>query len=265
MRKRQLRDRRAVGLRTRKGRPRFRAPVADGGARLEAGRGPRAGGAPARVGRPNMTRATTFFAAALLAIVSPPALAEDGGAGKPSPEPEAEVLIPRSARHGGWGAPVVQVSTVRDRAAVLAGGRGGWLLDGRLTLGGGGMGLATEIPAPAAAQVPGERRLDLEMGYGGGWIEYTFSPLRLVHVSVGALVGGGGVSLKFRHGGSYGSGSDAFFVAEPTVAAELNLARFVRLDLGLAYRWIVGANMPGLSYSDVAGVSGVLALKFGKF
>jgi hypothetical protein len=249
MRKRQLRDRRAVGLRTRKGRPRFRAPVADGGARLEAGRGPRAGGAPARVGRPNMTRATTFFAAALLAIVSPPALAEDGGAGKPSPEPEAEVLIPRSARHGGWGAPVVQV----------------WLLDGRLTLGGGGMGLATEIPAPAAAQVPGERRLDLEMGYGGGWIEYTFSPLRLVHVSVGALVGGGGVSLKFRHGGSYGSGSDAFFVAEPTVAAELNLARFVRLDLGLAYRWIVGANMPGLSYSDVAGVSGVLALKFGKF
>jgi hypothetical protein len=212
-----------------------------------------------------MIRATTFFAAAYVGILSAPAFAAEPGAGKPGPEPEAEVLIPRSARHGGWGAPVMHVSSVRDRAAVLVGGRGGWLLDGRLTLGGGGMGLASEIAAPAAAQVPGERRLDLAMGYGGGWIEYTFSPLRLVHVSVGALVGGGGVSLKFRHGGSYGSGSDGFFVAEPTVAAELNLARLVRLDLGVAYRWIVGADMPGLSSSDVAGVSGVVALKFGKF
>lgn len=187
------------------------------------------------------------------------------GAGAPAaPEPEAEVLIPKTARHGGWGAPVVEFSSVRDRAAVFVGGRGGWLLGGRLTLGGGGFGLASRIPAPPAVQRPGQQ-LDLEMGYGGGWIEYTFSPLRLVHFSVGTLVGGGGVSLKFRDGGSYGSGSDGFFVTEPAAMAELNLASFVRANFGVAYRWIVGANMEGLSRSDVSGFSVVAALKFGRF
>jgi hypothetical protein len=220
---------------------------------------------PARGREADMTRLTRLCALALLVVLSSPVAAEEAGAGKPSPDPEPEVLIPKTAYHGGWGAPVVQVTTVRDRAAVFVGGRGGWLLDRRLTLGGGGFGLASEIAAPAAAQVPGERQLDLEIGYGGGWVEYTFAPLKLVHVSVGTLVGGGGVSLRFRNGGSYGSGTDGFFVAEPAAVAELNLARFLRLDLGVAYRWIVGVDMPGLAYSDIAGVSALLALKFGKF
>jgi hypothetical protein len=211
-----------------------------------------------------MTRLTSCALASLV-VLSSPVGAEEGGAGKPSPEPEAEVLIPKSSRSGGWGAPVVHVTTIRDRAAVLVGGRGGWLLDGRLTIGGGGFGLASEIAAPPAAQVAGERQLDLELGYGGAWLEYTFAPLKLLHLSVGALVGGGSVGLKFRHGGSYGSGNDGFFVMEPVALAELNLASFARLDLGVAYRWIVGADMPGLSYSDVAGFSGLVAVKFGWF
>jgi hypothetical protein len=192
------------------------------------------------------------------------AAAEPPDGGKPAPAPEPEVLIPQTARHGGWGGPVMHASTVRDRAAVLVGGRGGWLLDGRLTLGGGGFGLVSQVPAPGAAQ-PAGQRLDLAMGYGGGWLEYTFSPLRLVHVSVGALVGGGTLSLRFRDGGSYGSGNDGFFVAEPAVLAELNLAKAVRANLGIAYRWLAGVEMKGLSTWDVSGPSAVVAVKFGKF
>lgn len=199
-----------------------------------------------------------------LALLSSPAAARGEGPPAQGPEPEPEVLIRRNARHGGWGAPVVHLSTVRDRAAVFVGGRGGWLIDGRFTIGGGGFGLASRIPAPPAVQGPGED-LDLQMGYGGGWLEYTFSPLRLVHVSVGTLVGGGSLSLNWHDGGSYGSRDDGFFVAEPAALAELNLASFVRANLGLAYRWVVGADMPGVSYSDVAGFSVVAALKFGKF
>jgi hypothetical protein len=193
---------------------------------------------------------------------APPA--EPSGAPAQPAEAEPEVLIPKSARHGWWGAPVVQVSTVRDRAAVFVGGRGGWLLGGRLTLGGGGFGLATRIPAPRGAGRSGEN-LDLGMGYGGGWLEYTFSPSRLVHVSVGTLVGGGALSLEWHDGGSYDGGGDGFFVAEPAVLAELNVAGSVRLDVGAAYRRVFGASVAGLSNSDVSGVSAVLAVKFGRF
>lgn len=200
----------------------------------------------------------------VLLVVSPPALAQGAEAAKEPAEPEPEVLVGKGARNGGWGGPVVQISTLRDRAAVFVGGRGGWLVDGRLTIGGAGFGLANRIPAPAEVEGPGEE-LDLEMGYGGAWIEYTISPLRLLHVSVGTLVGGGGLSLAWRDGGSYGSRSDGFFVAEPAVIAELNLAKHVRANVGAAYRWIVGADMQGLSYRDVAAFSVVAALKFGKF
>jgi hypothetical protein len=187
--------------------------------------------------------------------------AEPGEQGTSGREPE--VLVPRN-RQGGWGGPVVQISPMRGRAAVFVGGRGGWLLDGRVTLGGGGFALATGVPAPPAAEKPGEE-LELDMGYGGVWGEYTFTPVRLLHVSAGALVGGGTVSLAWRHGGSYGSGSDGFFVVEPAVVAELNVTTSLRLDVGGAYRWIVGAEMRGLSRSDVAGPSVVIALKLGRF
>lgn len=202
--------------------------------------------------------------AALLLASSSPALAEEAAAQQQASEGEPEVLISRSARSGGWGGPFMQISTVRDRAAVFLGGAGGWLVDGRLTLGGAGFGLATGIPAPPQVERPGQD-LDLEMGYGGAWIEYTLKPLRLVHVSFGTLIGGGGISLRWRGGGSYGSGTDGFFVAQPTVLAELNVAAHVRANVGVAYRWIVGAHMAGLSWSDVSGFSAVVALKFGKF
>lgn len=209
-------------------------------------------------------RRLTLCCVSLLLVSSPPALGQSADPPRTDPEPEPEVLIGNGVRHGGWGAPVVHVSTVRDRTAVFVGGRGGWLLDGRFTIGGGGFGLASQIRAPTAVQVASEP-LDLQMGYGGAWLEYTFTPSRLLHVSVGTLLGGGELSLAFRHGGSYGSRSDAFFVAEPAVVGELNLVRWARLDLGIAYRAIAGVNMEGLSYSDVAGFSAVAALKFGKF
>lgn len=209
-----------------------------------------------------MSHAIERCALALMMVMPSPLLAQQ--AEPAAQEPEPEVLIPRGARHGGWGAPVVQISTVRDRTATFVGGRGGWLLDGRLTIGGGGFGLVSRIPAPPEARPAGED-LDLQMGYGGGWLEYTLSPLRLLHLSFGALIGGGSVSLTWHDGGSYGSGSDGFFVAEPVAAAELNLTRFARLDVGVAYRWIVGADMKGLSNSDLAGFSVLAAMKFGKF
>ena len=93
------------------------------------------------------------------------------------------------------------------------------------------------------------------MGYDGPWLEYTARPVRLVHVSFGVLVGGGGVTLAFHDGGSSGSGEDGCFVTEPAIVGELNLTKSIRLDLGAAYRWIGGVDMPGLSYSDVAGFS----------
>jgi hypothetical protein len=183
----------------------------------------------------------------------------------PSPaRPEPEVLITDGHDHGGWGAPVVAVSRVRGCDAVFVGGRGGWLIDHRLTLGGGGFGLASGVPAPDVLQ-PTAGRYDLNVGYGGLWIEYGLAPLRVVHVSVGTLVGAGGVSL--RQGGSavQGDRSSAAFALEPSVLVELNLVRFARVAVGASYRWLAGVRLAGLTTGDVSGLAFVASVKLGKF
>jgi hypothetical protein len=191
-----------------------------------------------------------------LLLLGPPAAYADEA---PAPPPaDADVLIPPDAESGGWGAPVVHLSTVRNRAAVFLGGRGGWLIARRLTIGGSGSGLATRIPAPPALQTPGGDN-DLQLGYGGLWVEYAVEPLRRIHMTFGTLIGGGGLTL---HNGTT-LRDDQFFVVEPTAAVELNVARSVRADLGVAYRWIIGVRMPGVSQSDVSGVSLIAVVKFG--
>jgi hypothetical protein len=202
------------------------------------------------------------LASTLLLLASWTAYADEPPAPpQPAQPEEAEVLIPPDAESGGWGAPIVQLSRVRDRAAVLAGGRGGWLIARRLTIGGGGCGLVTRIPAPPALQsAAGDNHLQL--GYGGLWLEYAVQPLRFVHFTFGTLIGGGGLVLQ-ENGSTLRD--DQFFVLEPTAAVELNVSRSVRADLGVAYRWIVGARMPGVSQADVSGVSLVAVVKFGTF
>lgn len=204
------------------------------------------------------------LALAALCLFAAPARADDPAPAADGRRQEAQVLVAPGAEHGGWGAPVVQVSTIRGRSAVLVGGRGGWLLDHRITIGGGGFGLASDIPAPAALQRPGSR-YDLSFGYGGLWLEYTVQPLRLVHLSIGTLVAGGGLSLRHHGDGDVGDEDDAVFVLDPAVSAEVNLMKHVRAGIGAGYRWISGVQMAGVSNGDLRGFSFIAALKFGKF
>jgi hypothetical protein len=201
----------------------------------------------------------------VLALVAAAALPSAPLAAEPAPgrATEAEVLVPEEARHGGWGGPVVQATTVRKAAAVLVGGRGGWLIDRRVTIGGGGYGLVTRIDAPPSATRPAGID-DLRMAYGGLWLEYTFAPLEVLHVSVGSLVGGGTLAVTRRQAYDV-LDRDGFFALEPTTTVELNLASFVRVNVGVAYRWILGARMEGLPDSDVSGFGLLAALKLGKF
>ena len=59
---------------------------------------------------------------------------------------QEQVLFGRITSHGGFGGPVVKLSQFDSNLGVLAGGRGGWIIGHKLTLGGGGYGLANDIP-----------------------------------------------------------------------------------------------------------------------
>jgi hypothetical protein len=178
-----------------------------------------------------------------------------------------ETLVADEVVSGGFGGPVVLYSRVRGHDAFFLGGRGGWIANHRVVLGGGGFGMMSRVPAPPGALGGGEN-LRLGFGYGGLWLEYIFLPHKLIHASLGTLLGVGGASYTRIHDVLDESSeveSDGVFVADPTLCIELNVFRYMRIDVGAGYRFVGGLELSGLDHQALNGFTGTVQLKFGNF
>jgi len=175
---------------------------------------------------------------------------------------EEETLVGGEIESGGFGGPVVKITQVNGESGVLMGGRGGWIINHRFVLGGGGYGLTTNHKAPNYST---ESPHYIEMGYGGLELEYIVSSNKVLHYSLQTLIGAGGVDLRDKWGGSVDGENDSFFVVEPGANLELNVSKSIRISAGASYRHVVGVDYRGLGNSDLSGLSANLALKFGKF
>ena len=167
--------------------------------------------------------------------------------------------------HGGYGGPMFSMTSIRGNGEIMAGGRGGWLIDHTLLIGGGGHGVLSdiegELPAP-------QDTLSLGVGYGGFMMEAIVLPRELVHFSVSALIGGGGVSFYDRSDPSANNEeleSDGFWVFEPGVHGIVNLAHFVRVYVDALYRIVGDVELEGVTNSDISGPSFGVSFMFGAF
>ena len=182
---------------------------------------------------------------------------------------QEQTLIKDDFEKGGFGGPVVKYTSVYGQSAVMFGGRGGWIINHSLVLGGGGYAVATEVDAPAGV-LPEQGPLDIEFGYGGFELEYIIHPKSLGHFSIYTLIGGGdnhyikdvGPVTKSKQ--TTGE-SDFVFVLEPAVNGELNITTWFRLNAGVSYRLVTGVHQEGLQNSDFSNIAAILTFKFGKF
>ena len=172
-------------------------------------------------------------------------------------------LINGEIESGGFGGPVLKVTSINGENAVMVGGRGGWIINHTFVLGGGGYGLVTEVKA----KTPDAPRQFMEMGYGGLEIEYITASNDLLHLSLGLLVGGGGVGYKYGDNNDYMGSHDkkSFFILEPCVNANLNVTRSFRIAAGVSYRYVSGLKSNVTTNADLSGPSAVLTFKFGSF
>ena len=187
---------------------------------------------------------------------------------------QEQTLLSGKAEHGGFGGPVFKTTMLCDEWGFMTGGRGGWTINHVLSIGGGGYGLVTDIPAPVSDRY-------LNFGYGGGIIEVILASDKLIHATTNVLIGGGGVNFRKNweemNGNSYDSRyyrydydpdftpSDGFFVVEPGIDLELNVTEFFRVGFGVSYRYVNGIETEGLTDKDLSGISANVILKFGKF
>lgn len=182
---------------------------------------------------------------------------------------EEETLFKGNFETGGFGGPVVKFTSINGQSAIMVGGRGGWIINHVLVIGGGGYGVASEINAPEGV-LPLEGPLDVEFGYGGFELEYIVHPKSLVHFSFYNFIGGGATNFVKDAGPVTESSeqvgeTDFLFVWEPAVNAELNVTTWFRLNAGLSYRLVTGVSQEGLENRDFSSMSAIITFKFGKF
>ena len=182
---------------------------------------------------------------------------------------QEETTISSEEEYGGFGGPVIKYTSVRSTGSLMIGGRGGWIIDHSLIIGGGGYSLVTEVDALDGV-IPSQGPLDIKFSYIGAEIEYLFHPMSLLHLSIATLIGFG-ETFYVKDVGSVNNSNEQvsdkayMFVTEPSVSVELNLLAWFRLDIGISYRFVPSVNLIGVKGSDFSSPGLILLFKFGSF
>jgi hypothetical protein len=165
---------------------------------------------------------------------------------------EEDTLVGNGFDNGGYGGFVLKFKSIGGNMGVIIGGRGGWIINHTVVIGGGYYGLANDI------KIDGR---DLQMEYGGFEIEYIWRSDQVVHFTIHTGIGGGQVETV-----SGGFSQDKFFYIEPTFSGEVNILKWFRINAGIGYLWVDNIEgIPGLSSSDVRGITGTIVFKLGVF
>lgn len=168
-------------------------------------------------------------------------------------------VIDREVRHDIMLAPMFKFSQVNHTFGFLAGGRLGWIINHRYLLGLEGYWLVNDVPGP---RTDAGQRPDLAMKYGGLTLEYILRPQDAVHFSVSTLTAIGSVVYDY----DVTRNDDTYWAVEPALNVYLNMTEYLRLGLGVGYRWVSDVDLEDLDEGqDLSGVAATLSLNFGTY
>jgi len=155
-------------------------------------------------------------------------------------------------------APTYGLTEMDGSTASLFQLRGGLSMKDKLSFGGYFTTSVNEI-RPQSETIP-----NIYMDYWtvGTFAEYTLLSKKLVHVTFPVFFGYGEVQMD-NEIGETGLGEANFFQIEPSALVEVNLHKYVRLNLGASYRFVGQMEYRNLNQNDISGLTGYIGLKFG--
>lgn len=172
---------------------------------------------------------------------------------------------------GAYGVPAAKFTPIDGKFGLLTGGYGGVLLNNKIMLGAGAYSLVNNVDLPTL-NVDGRKEY-LNYWYTGLAFEYIHNSHKLLHWTAGTLIGGGAAGRldknrwddDWDHDRDHVYDNHGLFVAEPFANIELNITKFLRLDIGASYRYVAGSNTTGITDGKLGGPSVNVGIKAGKF
>ena len=184
---------------------------------------------------------------------------------------EIRTVFSKNRSNGGYGALTFAYSQIDGRDAFLTGARGAFIFDHSFAIGLGGYGFVNNINTRYYYDRNNE--LSLAGGYGGLFIEPIVMGKSPVHLSFPVLFGMGSISQVDIYNWDYWGPADpvrnydydVYFVIEPAVELEFNLARFFRTAAFISYRYTSNIQLYQIDEDVLNGLNFGLTFKFGKF
>lgn len=181
---------------------------------------------------------------------------------------QESTLIEGDIDHGGYGAFVVKAAQIDGRTGAFVGGAGAWIIDHVAYLGIEGTGFTNRVDATSLK--PDGNPYVLRFSEGGIRAGYIHRSDDLLHVTAGALIGGGTILRQRNVARGPEDLRDAaservYFMVEPEIGAELNITTWMRAHLGASYRIVSVSDYEGLTSDDLSGPSASFSLRFGSF
>ncbi len=163
----------------------------------------------------------------------------------------------------GFGGPLVEFSGVNKEFAVSAGG-GGALIINNLFIGGYGLGLSTyhykDIMVYEAnnSVFRDYSHVPINFGHGGFWLGGSMKPNNALHLAGSIKIGWGAISFynDYQYNNQYPNQymepaiMDHVFVLTPQLEAEINLARWFKINVGVGYRMVTGTDLTYVAYTQ---------------
>lgn len=188
--------------------------------------------------------------------------------------------------NGGWGSIDIASTNMLNQNALLLGGRGGWLINHRFTIGLAGFGKVNTTTNPdydqyKSASVGAEGTGRFYVGYAGLLLEPIIKYRSPLHISLPVIIGAGGAGYGFQGNSGHevpdqqgydrpvrrnkDRDAQAFFVLEPGTQLELNMTSMVRLAIGASYRYTSDLDLPATAKDALHGLNVGLSIKVGSF
>ncbi|MEN8115924.1 MAG: hypothetical protein ABFS16_03035 [Bacteroidota bacterium] len=189
---------------------------------------------------------------------------------------EVQTIFSKRKSNGGYGAFSMGYSQIDGRDALVTGARGAFIFDHSFAIGIGGYGFVNNLDYNSYHHQNPENKYMLAGGYGGFFIEPIIGGSKPVHVSFPILMGMGGIALVEDYYWSwewdidpyhpgYEYDHDLFFVIEPAVELEFNVARFFRASAYTSYRFTSQIQLIETDENVLNGFNFGMTFKFGKF
>lgn len=167
----------------------------------------------------------------------------------------------------GFASLMLELSSLEDEVVPSGGGGIAVLFDQTFFAGFYGLGTFKRMERPVAEF----QEVDMAFGHGGLWLGYMYQSQRLLHLGLSLKVGGGGVYLAESKSTGYifeeenKIDEDALFVLTPQAEIELNVAPWMKVNVGVGYRYVSDVDTPYLDASDFNSPVGNINLYFGWF